>query len=347
MKSLIGEVLNYLKIYQRLINKAYNRERIKERGYEIHHIVPRSVGGTNDIDNLVKLSYREHFIAHLLLTKIYPNSDALLYSAWKFSYSRDGHNKVLNSRTHAILKEKYIKSQRLFLPEHELRTFFKNPKNTILKAAVVFNCNWGTIKKNMVDYNIEYLWDGTYTDRLTKEEIISILNEYNLYSLHEISDITGIKYWVLNEAVKNHSIEHLRPSRFVENERRLLSYINSGANHIDRHKLFKEFNMSARKVTSILAKNGIVYASKREVDYSERLSKLYIFLKDMFKEIPDGYSAAGFSKHFEEDWRTILKYLTECNIKYNFSYRHHKGSEYEHSVLPFIKRGIGEGILKK
>lgn len=38
---------------------------------ERHHIVPRSEGGSDDSDNLVRLTAREHYIAHLLLAKIY------------------------------------------------------------------------------------------------------------------------------------------------------------------------------------------------------------------------------------------------------------------------------------
>lgn len=38
---------------------------------ESHHIIPRCVGGTDDKENLVVLSAREHFICHLLLSKIY------------------------------------------------------------------------------------------------------------------------------------------------------------------------------------------------------------------------------------------------------------------------------------
>jgi hypothetical protein len=41
-------------------------------GYtEKHHIQPRCLGGSNDKDNLVDLTAREHFICHWLLTKMY------------------------------------------------------------------------------------------------------------------------------------------------------------------------------------------------------------------------------------------------------------------------------------
>ena len=37
---------------------------------EKHHIIPRSLGGVNTSENLAKLTPKEHFIAHLLLTKM-------------------------------------------------------------------------------------------------------------------------------------------------------------------------------------------------------------------------------------------------------------------------------------
>jgi hypothetical protein len=42
---------------------------------EKHHIVPRSLGGSNDESNIVRLTYREHFLAHLLLTKFTSGND--------------------------------------------------------------------------------------------------------------------------------------------------------------------------------------------------------------------------------------------------------------------------------
>ena len=57
----------YAKWYFMLIEKAKNRvESIKG---EDHHILPRSLGGSDLPDNRVMLTCREHFIAHLLLSK--------------------------------------------------------------------------------------------------------------------------------------------------------------------------------------------------------------------------------------------------------------------------------------
>lgn len=58
--------MDYKSIYDQLVYKAQLREEIQ--GYcEEHHIIPKCFGGSNDKTNLVKLTAREHFIAHKLL----------------------------------------------------------------------------------------------------------------------------------------------------------------------------------------------------------------------------------------------------------------------------------------
>ena len=58
----------YTTWYQKIIS---NRKNTPFLGYtEEHHIIPKSLGGKNDNENLVRLSAREHFICHLLLVKM-------------------------------------------------------------------------------------------------------------------------------------------------------------------------------------------------------------------------------------------------------------------------------------
>jgi hypothetical protein len=63
--------MDYKKHYDKLIEKAKNR--ILEGYVENHHIIPRAFGGLDTLDNLAKLTAREHFVAHLLLYKIQTN----------------------------------------------------------------------------------------------------------------------------------------------------------------------------------------------------------------------------------------------------------------------------------
>lgn len=71
--------MNYLKIYNDLMLDAENKPK-DEKYKELHHIIPKCMGGSNDKSNLIKLTARQHFIAHWLLYKIYKTS--ALVHAW-------------------------------------------------------------------------------------------------------------------------------------------------------------------------------------------------------------------------------------------------------------------------
>lgn len=59
----------YTNWYSNIIENA--KSRALTGGYvEKHHIIPRSLGGPNSKENLVKLTPREHFVCHWLLTKM-------------------------------------------------------------------------------------------------------------------------------------------------------------------------------------------------------------------------------------------------------------------------------------
>ncbi len=62
----------YSTIYYSIIKHAKSQCRVKQisDGYQTHHIIPRCMGGTNDSDNLVVLTYKEHRLCHRLLIKM-------------------------------------------------------------------------------------------------------------------------------------------------------------------------------------------------------------------------------------------------------------------------------------
>lgn len=84
--------MNYKNIYTQLIERSRTEKRVKHQGiyYEEHHIVPKCLGGTNDPENLVLFTAREHFIAHWLLTKIYPNEPSIIFAFNSFSMKLHG-----------------------------------------------------------------------------------------------------------------------------------------------------------------------------------------------------------------------------------------------------------------
>jgi hypothetical protein len=72
------------KNYEELINFAKSQERVKGNNqpyWESHHILPRSMGGKDTLDNLVLLSVAEHVEAHYLLALQYENVNKQYYYA--------------------------------------------------------------------------------------------------------------------------------------------------------------------------------------------------------------------------------------------------------------------------
>ena len=53
--------------YDQIIERARSRDLVE--GTEKHHILPKAFGGKNDAENIVRLTYREHFLAHWCLPK--------------------------------------------------------------------------------------------------------------------------------------------------------------------------------------------------------------------------------------------------------------------------------------
>jgi hypothetical protein len=107
--------MNYEKHYNLLIERA--KSRLLEGYSEKHHIIPRCMGGSDDPDNLVRLTPEEHYVAHQLLIKIYPDVHGLVYAAHMMTVSskdtRDRNNKKYGwlKRKHSELMSKEMKGK--------------------------------------------------------------------------------------------------------------------------------------------------------------------------------------------------------------------------------------------
>lgn len=94
--------MNYTLHYTRLVQKARaaNRKRYSTKNinyvyYENHHIIPKCMNGTNDGENLVLLTPEEHYLAHLLLIKIYPGVRGLTSAAIQMTRNKNRTNNKL------------------------------------------------------------------------------------------------------------------------------------------------------------------------------------------------------------------------------------------------------------
>lgn len=95
--------MNYKKHYDLLIDRA--KSRVLTTYVERHHIIPRCVGGSNSKENIVELTPEEHYVAHQLLVKIYPDVDALVFAANKMTVSSNTHKR--HNKLYGWLKRKH------------------------------------------------------------------------------------------------------------------------------------------------------------------------------------------------------------------------------------------------
>ena len=68
------------------------------------------MGGTDDLSNIVNLTPEEHYLAHLLLCKIYPGNQKLLYAAMNMTTGSMINNGKRNNKAYGWLRRQYSKS---------------------------------------------------------------------------------------------------------------------------------------------------------------------------------------------------------------------------------------------
>jgi hypothetical protein len=93
--------MNYEKLYNNIILRAKNRP--DTVGYfEIHHILPRCLGGNNSKENLVRLTAKEHFLCHYLLYKMQapatPAYYKMIYAFKMMKAQQPGTDRYFNAR---------------------------------------------------------------------------------------------------------------------------------------------------------------------------------------------------------------------------------------------------------
>ncbi len=108
----------YTRWYNQIVERA--RFRITEDYTETHHIQPRSLGGTDDINNLVELTAREHFICHWLLVKMTTGEDhyKMLNALRMMRAEKHGQQRyetAITSRVYESIKIEYsiLQSERI------------------------------------------------------------------------------------------------------------------------------------------------------------------------------------------------------------------------------------------
>lgn len=147
--------MDYNNHYTRLIDRAKNR---KLTGYaEKHHIIPRCLGGGDDVVNITKLTAREHFIAHLLLIKIHPNNIKLIFALNMMCCKSWANTHRTHNRMYGWLREEFAKSMS-FIQEGK--------KNSQYGTCWIFNTTIKKSKKIPKDKLEQFIIDGWQKGRV-------------------------------------------------------------------------------------------------------------------------------------------------------------------------------------
>lgn len=96
--------MNYQNIYNQLITRGQSR--VIDGYSERHHIIPRCMGGKDDTLNLVNLTPEEHYVAHQLLIRIYPNNHKLIYAAKMMTIGATTHKRKSN-KLYSWLRQRF------------------------------------------------------------------------------------------------------------------------------------------------------------------------------------------------------------------------------------------------
>lgn len=126
----------YTAFYFGIINKALSEKRKKLRRnqsgfvyYESHHILPKSMGGTQE----VLLTAKEHYICHLLLPKMLVGTDKhkMINALIKMSFCASSGQERYKSRSYSLVRK--------FIAEKNSELFKGKPKSEETKSRMKGN----------------------------------------------------------------------------------------------------------------------------------------------------------------------------------------------------------------
>lgn len=241
--------MNYKLIYNRLINNAMTREIDDTEYYERHHIIPKSIGGDNSKTNIVKLTSREHYIAHGLLVKIHKNNIDIvgkLICAFRYM-SVDSHtgNRITN-RDYGWMRRLYSENHPMKNKENKLKTSIGVKKawadgkfDHLRVPRVECDCKCGcgeTFTKKLtsdqryvvghfnrydIDYDIEVKRQSesqsAYINTLTEDEKISRMKK-SMWSCDEVKRGVAISKAKKGKKTNQSKIETIKYGQMTESE---------------------------------------------------------------------------------------------------------------------------------
>lgn len=140
----MSTILHYKQRYDKLIH--HYRNTLCEGYMEKHHVVPKCMGGGDEMENMILLPLRAHYLAHYLLTKAYPGNNKLYHAFAAMSLHGKNHKRTFTSKQYekmrkarsnaltGIPRPEHVK-QKLRKPKANKENYYK-PKTEAHKANI-------------------------------------------------------------------------------------------------------------------------------------------------------------------------------------------------------------------
>lgn len=216
--------MDYKRIYDQLIQKRRDNPITRKEQYvECHHVVPRSEGGSDNENNLVNLTAREHYVAHLLLAKIYDDHKmwaAVWGMATGWRYYKKTHPTV-SSRTYEVVRENFVKSLR----NHMIGGHLSDSTKRKISKATMGRKPWNKGKSSGFKYH--------HHSEEHRQKISRLLTGRTLSDEHKrkISEAKKGKHLHLSEDARRQLSERMRNRVITDETRHKIVLMNTGRKH--------------------------------------------------------------------------------------------------------------------
>jgi len=177
----------HTKIYYKIIDRARSQNRTKSAGMQSHHILPKCLGGTDDPNNRVLLTYKEHRVCHCLLIKMVDDKDANI--KMRHAYGFFNKSSVFNGPRYRHGKENVFSRPEIIAMVRERMTN-NNPMKTPEIQA-----------RRLASWKAQRAAREFIPPRVLKDKFITPLGVFK--TKKEIMNRFGVGEWILNTIYDN------------------------------------------------------------------------------------------------------------------------------------------------
>jgi hypothetical protein len=275
--------MDFIKVYNQLISKRIKNPAESEYT-EKHHILPRSLGGSDEPINIVELTAREHFICHALLAEAYPKESFKWYKmnhAFMMMRATGNRDRYINNRLYEKKRKDFSKVMSLSQ---------SGEKNSSYGTTWIFHEKLEKSIKVLKDESTSFLTTGWKQGR--------VMN-FDLYSRKQAA---------LTEFIKENQRDVLKAVELdIEKEKKLIARKLRRSHETKDHVFIKtgyKLNKRRRDQCTNLFKLDIYNQEDVDTLYS-KLYEEYVILD---------FSTVQLAKMYNSTDPTIRKLLIDIGI---------------------------------